>query len=126
VKDFTSILSIDRNIRTGVMAALREIHDGRWERNVGTDGGRTLSWSGRLVVVGACTTAWDQAHSVISTMGDRFVLVRSSSRYGRIAAGNRAMRNTGTEIEMRAEMAKAVAGLIRHAHGNAPFDSPAA
>jgi len=88
VKDFTSILSIDRNIRTGVMAALREIHDGRWERNVGTDGGRTLSWSGRLVVVGACTTAWDQAHSVISTMGDRFVLVRSSSRYGRIAAGN--------------------------------------
>jgi len=36
------------------------------------------------------------------------------------------MRNTGTEIEMRAEMAKAVAGLIRHAHGNAPFDSPAA
>jgi hypothetical protein len=112
VKDFTSLLSIDRNVRTGIMAALREIHDGRWERSVGSDGGRTLSWAGRLVIVGACTTAWDQAHGVIAIMGDRFVLIRSSSRTGRAAAGNRAIRNTGTEIAMRAEMAEAVAGLI--------------
>ena len=47
IKDVTSLLSADRNVRTQVLAALREIHDGRWVRNVGVDGGRSLSWAGR-------------------------------------------------------------------------------
>ena len=47
IKDVTSILSADRNTRGGVLAAIREIYDGRWERNVGTDGGQTLTWTGR-------------------------------------------------------------------------------
>jgi hypothetical protein len=112
IKDFTSILSADRNVRGTVLAALREIHDGRWVRNVGSDGGRTLQWEGRLIVIAACTTAWDQAHSVIATMGDRFVLIRSDSHQGRIASGLRAARNTGSETQMRKEMADAVAGLV--------------
>ena len=76
IKDVTSILSMNRDTRALVLAALREIHDGRWTRNIGADGGRTLEWRGRLVVIGACTTAWDAAHQVIATMGDRFLLVR--------------------------------------------------
>src|SRR5688500_9776209 len=59
VKDFTSILSMNRDSRGTVLAALREIHDGRWERNVGSNGGLTLTWRGRLAIVGAVTTAWD-------------------------------------------------------------------
>jgi len=39
-----------------MLAALREVYDGRWERNVGTDGGQTLTWTGRIAVVGAVTT----------------------------------------------------------------------
>lgn len=112
VKDFTSILSINRDARTGIIAGLREIHDGSWVRTVGSDGGKTLKWAGRIVVIGACTTAWDQAHSVIAAMGDRFVLVRSDSHKGRMAAGLRAIRNTGNEAKMRAELADAVAGVI--------------
>ena len=64
---------------SAVLAALREIHDGLWHRNVGSDGGQTLTWKGRIVVIGACTTAWDQAHAVVATMGDRFILIRSDS-----------------------------------------------
>jgi hypothetical protein len=112
IKDVTSILSMDRNVRASVLAALREIHDGHWVRNVGSDGGQTLIWKGRLVVLGACTTAWDQAHTVIATMGDRFVLIRSDSHKGRITGGLRAMRNTGAEVTMRAELAAAVAGVV--------------
>jgi len=82
VKDVTSILSMNRDTRAGVLAALREVHDGRWERNVGTDGGRTLSWTGRIVVVGAVTTVWDRAHDVVASMGDRFVIVRMDSTTG--------------------------------------------
>jgi hypothetical protein len=112
IKDVTSILSMDSNVRTSVLAALREVHDGHWVRNVGSDGGQTLPWKGRLVVIGACTTAWDQAHAVIATMGDRFVLIRSDSHKGRVAGGLRAMRNTGAEVKMRAELAAAVAGVV--------------
>jgi hypothetical protein len=112
IKDFTSILSMNRETRATVLAALREIHDGYWSRDVGSDGGQTIWWRGRIVVIGACTTAWDQAHMVISTMGDRFVLIRSNSHLGRVTGGLQAIRNTGKEAIMREEMAKAVASLI--------------
>ena len=112
IKDFTSILSAGREVRAAMLAALREVYDGRWVRNVGTDGGQTLTWEGRIVVIGACTTAWDQAHGVISIMGDRFVLIRSDSYTGRLAAGEHAISNTGRETAMRQEMANAVAGVI--------------
>jgi hypothetical protein len=103
IKDVTSILSMPREMRAEVLGALREVYDGRWSRNVGTDGGRTLEWAGRLAVVGAVTTAWDKAHSVIATMGDRFVLVR---------AGRQAIGNVGTEETMRAQLAEAVGSLL--------------
>lgn len=112
IKDVTSILSMDRNMRAEVLGALREVYDGRWSRNVGTDGGRTLEWTGRLVVIGAVTTAWDKAHDVISSMGDRFVLLRMDSSTGRQVAGRRAIRNTGSEVTMRAELAAAVGALL--------------
>jgi hypothetical protein len=122
IKDVTSILSANREIRGSVLAALREVYDGRWERNVGTDGGRTLTWEGRLAVVGAVTTAWDTAHGVIATMGDRFVLMRASSRVGRIAAGRRAIGNIGHEGDMRNQLAETVGGLIGVVHPNAAVD----
>jgi len=114
IKDVTSILSMNRDTRALVLAALREIHDGRWSRNVGTDGGRTLSWEGRLVIVGAVTTAWDAAHQVIATMGDRFLLVRlAADAAGRRAAGLQAMRNVSREIAMREELSEVVGKLLR-------------
>jgi hypothetical protein len=118
IKDVTSILSSDRNVREAVLAALREVHDGRWERNVGSDGGQSITWEGRIVIVGACTTAWDTAHGVVSTMGDRFVIKRidSDTEAGRMAAGARALRNTGSEIRMRQELAKAVGGVVASAN----------
>lgn len=113
IKDVTSILSMNRDSRSGVLAALREMHDGHWERNIGTDGGRCLTWRGRLVVVGACTTSWDTHREVIATMGDRFVTLRSDSSRGRITAGRCAINNTGSETAMRAELAAAVDAVIR-------------
>lgn len=112
IKDVTSILSMDRTARGQVLGALREVYDGRWTRNVGTDGGRSLHWAGRLVVIGAVTTAWDKAHAVIASMGDRFVLVRMDSSTGRQAAGRRAIGNTGHEDVMREELATAAGGVL--------------
>jgi hypothetical protein len=114
IKDMTTILSSVRDTRAIVLAALREVYDGRYERNVGSDGGQTLTWEGRIAVVGAVTTVWDSAHTVVAAMGDRFVLIRIDSGDGRKAAGKRAMRNTGNEIKMRTELAEAVGGLVNH------------
>ncbi len=112
IKDVTSVLSMNRDARGAVLAALREVYDGRWERNLGSDGGQTLTWTGRLVVIGAVTTAWDRAHEVIASMGDRFVLIRLDSTTGRTASGRHAIANTGNEVTMRAELSAAVAGVL--------------
>jgi microcompartment protein CcmK/EutM len=63
IKDVTSILSMGREMRTEVLGAIREIHDGRWSRNVGTDGGRTLEWTGPTTSsppweTGSCCCGW--------------------------------------------------------------------
>lgn len=115
VKDLTSILSMDRNTRASVIAALREIHDGFWARNVGTEGGRTLTWKGRIAVIAACTTAWDRAHDVIAAMGDRFVILRmdSSDIAARKIAGYKAIANTGDEAKMRESLAGVVAEALK-------------
>jgi hypothetical protein len=115
IKDVTSILSADSNTRSRVLAAIREIYDGRWERNVGVSGGLTLTWTGRIAIIGAVTTAWDAAHSVIANMGDRFVIIRADSTIGRAGSANRAIRNTGAEIKMRATLAKTAGRLISNA-----------
>jgi len=117
IKDVTSILSMDNRARSQILAALREIHDGKWERNVGIHGGKTLTWTGRVTIVGACTTAWDTAHSVIAIMGDRFVVVRadSNSTAGRLSAACKAIENTGQEAKMRTELADAAGRLVTSA-----------
>ncbi len=112
VKDFTTILSMNRDVRAAVLAALREVYDGRWERNVGTDGGRSLLWTGRLSLIGAVTSAYDSAHGVIASMGDRFALVRVDSKIGRLDAGWQALQNVGFEEQMRPELAAAAGAVL--------------
>jgi hypothetical protein len=119
IKDFTSILAMDSKVRGTVLAALREVHDGKWERNVGFAGGRTLTWIGRIVIVAACTTAWDEARKVVEAMGDRFVLVRADSTTGREESALKAIENTGREEAMRADLAKAMGDLVAGADMNA-------
>lgn len=129
IKDFTSILSMPaQTMRPAILAALREVHDGRWIRNVGTDGGRTLSWEGHLGIVSGCTTVWDTSHSAVATMGDRFVVCRidTTDPDSRMAAGKQAMLNIGHEREMRRELEQAV-GLVVGAIGpNTVIEEPSA
>lgn len=110
IKDFTSVLSMHRDSRAKLIAALREIHDGSWTRDVGTDGGLKIGWTGRLVIVAACTTAWDAHREVVASMGDRFLVVRQ--RIERRGAGQQAIDNTGSEQAMRSELEAAVRDVL--------------
>ena len=75
-KDFGSILSMNRESRKSVLAAFREIHDGNWNRTLGTDGGRSYPWNGKVGAIGAVTEDIERLHSVMATMGERFLLYR--------------------------------------------------
>jgi primase-polymerase (primpol)-like protein len=111
LKDFTSILSMHREQRASTIAALREIYDGSWVRNVGTDGGRTLEWHGKVGLIAGCTEVYDRAHGVIGAMGDRFLVHRPPTPLAREVA-ERSLEVAGHEAEMRHELTEAVAGLF--------------
>jgi hypothetical protein len=111
LKDFTSVLSMHTETRAEVLAALREVFDGQWTRHIGSDGGRTLSWKGKVGLVFACTAALDSHYGVIGSMGDRFLLSRM------LPVGKdqfkRALVHVGPKCkQMRKELAESVARLF--------------
>ena len=75
-KDFTSVLSQNRDTARQAMAALREVFDGSWDRPIGGDGGRVLSWAGKCGLVGGVTPSYDRYGTIVNALGDRFVLLR--------------------------------------------------
>lgn len=113
-KDFGSVLSMHREARAQVLAALREIYDGSWTRHVGVDGGRTLSWSGRVGLVAGCTPTIDRHHAVMGAMGERFVLYRLPP-IDAAEQGRRALAHAGREEAMRADLTAAVSDLFETA-----------
>src|SRR5439155_21641856 len=112
-KDFGSVISMNRDTRAQVLAALREIYDGSWTRHVGTDGGRTLSWSGKVGLLAGCTPAidLDRHYAVMGSMGERFTLYRlpkvDAERQVR-----RSMSHIGKEKTARAELGQAIAAVL--------------
>jgi energy-coupling factor transporter ATP-binding protein EcfA2 len=111
-KDFGSVLSMHRDARAQTLAALREVYDGSWTRRLGTDGGKALSWTGKVGLVAASTPTIDRHHAVIGTMGERFLLYRLPDADAN-AQARRALETAGREEQMRQELAAAVAPLFR-------------
>ena len=110
-KDFGSVLNMNRDARAAVLAALREVFDGSWTRHVGTDGGRTLAWSGKVGFIGGCTPTIDRHHAVMGAMGERFTLYRLPPA-DPDAQARQALRHAGREKQMRRELAKAAAAVV--------------
>jgi hypothetical protein len=112
LKDFGSILSMHPETKAETLAALREVFDGSWTRHLGSDGGRTLHWEGKVGLITASTGVIDSHYSVIGAMGDRFLFSRLSPAPGR-AQFNRSLEHVGEATkQMRAELAAAVARLF--------------
>lgn len=111
LKDFTSVLSMHREARAEILAALREIYDGEWTRHVGTGGGRTLHWSGKVGLIAGCTGTIDSHHAVMGSMGERFILYRLPTIDGDHQA-DVALDHVGEEATMRAELAAVVGKVL--------------
>lgn len=94
LKDFTTILSLHPEIRRKVMGVFRECYDDKWERGVGTDGGKTLVWEGRLAAFAKCTGEIDHHAMLNSTLGERWVYYRYPATDG-YAQARQALLNSG-------------------------------
>jgi hypothetical protein len=110
-KDFTSVLSQNKDTAKAALAALREIYDGSWHRPVGADGGRVLKWAGKCGLVGGVTPSYDRYLTVVATLGDRFLLLRMLDVSAKEQVGS-ALDHGDHEKQMRAALAEAMTGLI--------------
>jgi hypothetical protein len=111
LKDFGSVLSMHRDARAGVLAALRECYDGAWDRQVGSEGGRTLHWHGKLGLIAGVTTVVDRHHVVIDALGSRFAFYRIEVDE-RAKQARRALKHRRRGSDMREELREAVAELL--------------
>jgi hypothetical protein len=116
-KDFSGVLSMHRDARAAVLAALREVYDGSWYRPVGTSGGTTLEWQGKAGLVGAVTPSIDRHHAVMGALGERFVLYRLDVDDPR-AQARRRLANRGNERRMRDELGQAVTDVLSQVDPN--------
>src|SRR5262249_11057337 len=76
IKDFSVVLSLRPDARAELLSALRRIYDGEWSRNIGADGGKTISWKGRVGLIFGSTEGYDDYYKAISQLGDRFLICR--------------------------------------------------
>ena len=109
LKDFGSILSMRAEAKAELLAALREIYDGKWTRVIGADGGRTLSWAGKIGLLFGCTRVYDSYYGVISELGDRFLLCRLEPNEKQFL---HAIKHANRATQMRARLVEAVTDLF--------------
>ncbi len=107
-----------RETRAEVIAALREIYDGSWDRPIGAEGGKTLHWHGKVGMIAGCTPTIDRHHAVMGAMGERFLLYRLPE-VDEDEQARQALAVAGHEPEMRSTLSAAVRGLFE-----ADLDAP--
>jgi hypothetical protein len=110
-KDFGSILNMHSEALQSLLAAFREIYDGRLTRDLGTDGGRRFEWRGKLGLLGGCTPNIDARHAVMNTMGERFMFLRIPNVSPEDQV-EKALENSGLSQEQQSALAQGVADFF--------------
>lgn len=82
MKDFSSMLALNKDQLGQAIDALRQTFDGRYERPVGSDGGMRIGWKGRVGFIAASTPAIDQHQKAISDLGERWMYYRYNDSDG--------------------------------------------
>lgn len=105
-KDFTSLMSEQKDERAVIMAQLREIYDGKLAKSFGT--GETIAWEGKITVIAGATFVIHTLKQTYTAMGERF-LIYAMEQPERIEAARRAMENQeeGKMVEQRQMVAEA-------------------
>jgi hypothetical protein len=79
-----TVLTADPATMRSTLGAIGMLHDRHWQRDVGTDGGQTITFDGRIGFIGATTEAIDkpQHQQANAEMGERCLYYRYPSSDG--------------------------------------------
>jgi len=108
-KDFTSVLSKNKEAKKEIMGQLREIFDGSYTKRTGT--GDDITWKGKVGAIAGCTESIYRHLEDLSEMGDRFVMY-SIEAPDRMNAARRAMSNTEGMAEKREHLKKCCLNFV--------------
>lgn len=109
LKDLTTVLTMHRDARDAVFAALREIYDGQFTKEFGT--GESIEWSGKLGLIAGVTPVIDRHHAAIAQLGDRFIALRLPEVV-RQTVSRRSIDAMGTERTERQALRRVVRGFL--------------
>lgn len=109
LKDFTTILSLRHDDRGIIMSQLREIYDGKIDKNFGN--GVVRSWKGKVGFIAGSTYALEQEIMMNATYGDRFLYWKMPD-VDTDAAMDKQMSTLGRETALRDAMCSTVAAYV--------------
>lgn len=110
--EFSCILGQNKHRQEPLLAALRQIYDGQWERSIYIESGQ-LQWSGHCGMLAASAPGIDAQRGVIARMGERFLYHRivlgrkDESEYTRLCQFNRTRHK-----EMRESLNEATQSVL--------------
>ncbi len=104
--DLSPLFGEHSSTRERTFGVLRRVYDGHLARHLGTEGGRSYVWQGKLGLLGAVTGAVELAD--LGALGERFIRYRmpDASAEEQRGAGLYALENAGHQRELRARLAK--------------------
>lgn len=110
-KDFTSVLSKNKDARKEIMGQLREIFDGEYVKRTGT--GDDITWRGKIGAIAGATEIIYRHLEEMSAMGDRFIMY-NIKQPDRLEVARRALSNSGDMHEMREHLKACFTNLVNH------------
>jgi len=109
LKDFTSVLSMNKEKRNEILGQLREFYDGFYNKKFGNIDHK-VECKSRFGLIAGVTPKVDQFHSIIGQLGERFLKLRWD--FDDDLMLDSCEKNESKEKQMREEISEAVMGFI--------------
>lgn len=109
-KDWTVILSMQRDAQSEIFGQFRDIYDGAMTKVYGN--GQTRSWAGKVSILAASTEAVDMSQQQHTHMGERFIFYRPIMPERKKVAF-RSLENSAHQNEMTKELQNSVYAFIK-------------
>lgn len=110
IKDYTVILSMQKDAQAELQGQFRDIHDGAMTKVFGN--GKSRDWSGKVSMLAACTEMYDSHQQRYAALGERFVNYRPIMP-DRHEVARRSLANSAKQQDMTRELQNAVYAFIK-------------
>jgi hypothetical protein len=111
IKDFTTVISMDKHAREEILATLRDAYDGEARKTFGSET-MTRSYKSKFGFLAGVTPEIDRIYSVSQSLGERFIKYRTHIE-DRENIIRKASQNLGKEKDMRMELMGVTARFLR-------------